>query len=232
MRTGVREGFMDYFLLAAILFVFLLIQPIPLILGAIYFIKARRSRVNLHRFILTTVGVLSSLVFISMTVVPYYLEAQERERLPKEYQMWWPFVEDMLKTYKKQNGEYPPVLMPYLKPDIDLENESAFPGDYYSKPQVQRYWYDGIGKQWLDHGKPMKKDPAPNDFDLTGYYRYYTDRKGYILIGNGPDYDADLDAKESFLAARRDDMKKLIQNKYDPTNGTNSGGDYWVLKLK
>lgn len=229
---GGAESFMDGVFLGFCALALVVLQVISFVTGMVYLSNVEKIRGNRRGIIFAATGMICSLIYAFLLFLPRYLDAREQERLPKEYKMWFPWVEDSLKTYKKHHGEYPPALMPYLVPRF-WEHASAFPPDEYHKPGIQRYWHMNYGPhQWMDHGTTMSADVTPKDFDFTGYYRYYSDGKGYILIGNGPDCDADLDAKESFLAARRGDMNKLIENKYDPTNGMNSGGDYWAMKLR
>lgn len=229
---GGAESFMEGAVLGFCAFVLLVLQIIPFVTGMVYLSNVEKTRDNLRGIMFAATGMICSLLYVAILFRPHYLEAREREHLPKKYEMWFPWVEDQLKGYRRHHGEYPKALMPYLVPRF-WEHVSAFPPDEYHKPIIQRYCHMNYGPhQWMDKGTTMSTDVTPKDFDMTGYYRYYSDGKGYILIGNGPDCDQDLDAEESFLAARRGDKKKLIKNKYDPTNGTTSGGDYWVSKLK
>ncbi len=229
---GGLEALLDEVSLGLLAFAILVVQIVTFGLGMIYLAEIEKSRRNLRGIIFVVTGMICSLAYGIILFLPRYLESRERERLPQKYTIWFPWVESSLKTYKGHRGEYPPALLPYLVPRF-WEHVSAFPPDDYHAPRTQRYWHMNYGPhQWLDRGTTMPANVSAKDFDMTGYYRYYSDGKGYILIGNGPDLDEDLDARESFLAARRGDMKKLIEKKYDPTNGTNSGGDYWGLKFK
>lgn len=167
-------------------------------------------------------------------------EIEKSRKIPGGYEYDFMVMKSWLSQYQGIHGNYPPALMPYWPMERKIkEATDRFPLDRFAGEATHRYYYDWIRNKWSNNDKPMKESPTTADFDPAGWYRYYSDGKGYIIIGNGPDGDADLDAKESLIAARNGNFEKLMMNKYDPTNGTDpnpyrnrSSGDYFVLRLR
>lgn len=62
------------------------------------------------------------------------------------------------------------------------------------------------------------------------FYRYYSDGKGWILAGAGPDRKYDLEPKEAYEAAQNGHLEKVLELTYDPTNGTASRGDVCLFR--
>lgn len=73
-------------------------------------------------------------------------------------------------------------------------------------------------------------------FDESYWYSYYSvnDKEnkvfGFIIISPGPDRDYDIDPVKEYNPKDPESIKKLIEKKYDETNGTISSGDLFRIK--
>jgi len=76
----------------------------------------------------------------------------------------------------------------------------------------------------------------PFSFDESYWYSYYSvnDKEnkvfGFIIISPGPDRDYDIDPVKEYNPKDPESIKKLIEKKYDKTNGTISNGDLFRVK--
>jgi len=64
-------------------------------------------------------------------------------------------------------------------------------------------------------------------------YRYYPKTGGWILISTGPDGDYDIDPEADYDPGIPQPSAHLlaVAGTYDPTNGTESDGDLWQVKM-
>ncbi|MFW6255454.1 MAG: hypothetical protein ACOC54_01435 [Candidatus Sumerlaeota bacterium] len=71
----------------------------------------------------------------------------------------------------------------------------------------------------------------PYSFSGSGPYKYYrAGDESWILTSPGPDMVEDIDPVEDFEADVPQPSEIILQKSYDPTNGTDSGGDIWRVK--
>jgi hypothetical protein len=66
-----------------------------------------------------------------------------------------------------------------------------------------------------------------------GPYRYFTSGTAWLLYSAGPDGHVDISNPERSYDGKKDEMStaSLMLATYDPTNGTESSGDVWRIKL-
>ena len=73
-------------------------------------------------------------------------------------------------------------------------------------------------------------DPyAKNRGTVYGYYNHLD--KGYIVFSARPDRDYDIDPPKDYDALTSNPLPQLLMKTYDPTNGLESDGDLWRIKM-
>ncbi len=63
-----------------------------------------------------------------------------------------------------------------------------------------------------------------------GTFCYYAAGGGWIMWSPGPDQVYDLDPEQDYDPTITGPTAALLQKSWDPTNGTESGGDIWRIK--
>jgi hypothetical protein len=122
-----------------------------------------------------------------------------------------------LECYYVDNNAYPPWEMSNL----------------YQPPQPiirNRYAETGV----LSLTTPIAYAPhmAQDQFGNSslGWFTYYSDKNGWILISPGPDGDYDIDPVHEYNGSAPQPSARLLVKSYDPTNGLDSSGDIFRVK--
>ncbi len=209
---------------------------VAIVLSLTYFVGNRRSIRSRADRVLFHFGLSFGVIAISLYILFFYIPGVRAERqraiTPSKYKGSLLYIELWLDEFHVRHGFYPLAQIPHIKPIIFGEQSSPYPADWFADADRPHYAYSRDTNQWyIYRSGETSRTLAPGEIpDMTGHFRYFSDGRGCILIGNGPDRDADLDARDAFLAARRD-ARSLLHHRYDPTNGVVSAGDVYILRI-
>lgn len=74
--------------------------------------------------------------------------------------------------------------------------------------------------------------PADPFLPAGATFSYYADQGGWILLSPGPDGDYDISPQQFFTSTMPQPNQLLVVRKYDPTNGTKSDGDLFLVSAQ
>ncbi|MCX7013392.1 MAG: hypothetical protein NTW86_12695, partial [Candidatus Sumerlaeota bacterium] len=144
-----------------------------------------------------------------------------------------------LEAYRVDNGAYPPSTadmagragaegaveelgvqqLGQIRPEASGALSDADTPTFYTPPPS--------GKETAAKTASLLRNPPLDPFSQGRAYGYYTVDDGWLIYSCGPDGRYDLKPREDFTPENNWDSTSLILRAYDPTNGTDSGGDIW-----
>lgn len=160
-----------------------------------------------------------------------------------------------LRRYHRDRGEFPPALIPFVKPPLFRGYQTLdLPHDWYGPPIKQNYeWHGDLGG-WIEYfpnnssllvrDRFSRLDGTPIDPSfITGsrieryeysdreFIRYLSNGRHYIAFSGGSDGDDDLTTATRNAYLDTGDPKVLSSFAYDPTNGVQSSGDIFIVDV-
>jgi hypothetical protein len=131
-----------------------------------------------------------------------------------------------LENYMSERGVYPAWT-------LDPEKKAKFRTTRTRLPSFARC--EGVAGPWtyLPDVREYPRDVFSYDNEHRTFAYYAPDNVGWILLSAGPNcvFDVDFETlKKVYDPARSNPTPELLLLTYDPTNGTVSAGDIWMVK--